>query len=83
MPVDRFCVPIVTCQSRLFYSSGKIEDLKGRVIACRDEFGVVWREGDASYRIIMCLYSFDVVEVGLPVFDDAVVAGRNEPIVVM
>lgn len=31
----------------------------------------------------MCLYSFDVVEVWLPVLDNAVVAGGNEPVLVV
>lgn len=31
----------------------------------------------------MCLDRFDVIEIWLPVFDNAVVAGGNEPVLVM
>lgn len=31
----------------------------------------------------MRLYCFDIVEIWLPVFDDAVIAGGNEPVLIV
>jgi hypothetical protein len=63
----------VAIQRRFLNASSEVEDFEGRVIGSCDEFGVVRTEREVSYRIIVPLNDLDVVEIRLPVLDQAVV----------
>ncbi len=83
MPINGLCIPIVTCKGRFFYTSCEVEYFESSVVTSGNEFGIIGGEGDASYRIIVSLYCFDVVEVRLPVLDNAIIAGRKKPVLIM
>lgn len=83
MPIYGLCIPIVACKGRFLYPSCEVKDFEGSVVTSGHEFGIIGGEGDASYRIIVSLYCFDIVEVGLPVLDNTVITGRKEPVLIM
>lgn len=70
MPIYTPHFPLVTCKLLICHAACKIPDLDFGVIGTGDELGVGGGEGDAFDTILVCLfYDFDIVEVGLPIFD--------------
>lgn len=71
-------------QGRFLHSASEVKDLESRVVTSSHEFGVIWRKGHASDRIIVVpLYCFDIIEIGLPILDDTIVTRRDKPILVV
>lgn len=71
VPVHRLHLPAVPRQRQLLLAGRKVPDLQRGVVGARDELGVGGRDGQAADGLGVRLDLLDVVEVGLPVLDDA------------
>lgn len=69
VPVDGFGVPAVAGQGGFFAAAGEVPDFQRCVVRGGHEFGVGGGEGKVADGCFVRLDGFDVVEVGLPVFD--------------
>lgn len=77
MPIYTSHFPLVACEFFFCDASCKVPDLDLGILRTGYELGVGRRKGDAFDRIIVCLgYDFDIVEVGLPVFDCTLLISR-------
>lgn len=81
MPIDTLRIPTVTLELGFHLTHGKVEDLEGRVVTGSDKLGVVGAVGEVSNGVGVSVDALNVVEVWLPVLDDSVMVGRDEPIV--
>lgn len=81
VPVDGFGVPAVALELGLHGAEGKVKDLEGGIVRGGDKLGVVGAEGEVADGVRVGVDALDVVEVGLPVLDEAVVVARDEPVV--
>ena len=81
MPVDRLDLPPVPRQHRLLGAGRKVPNLQRGVVGARNELGVGGRNGEAAHGFRVRLHFLDVVEVGLPILDDARLVGRQQPVV--
>ena len=84
MPVAGFHIPVVTGQYGIAGTRGEIENLEGRVVGGREEFGVAWSPGKVANRVVVCIVDcFDVVKVWAPIFNVTSLSTRNEPFLTM
>lgn len=81
MPVASLGIPPVARKGHLGNTSSEVKDLEGGVVGGCDELEVGRCDGQVANGIMMAPNAFDIVEVGLPVLDDTIVVGRDQPIV--
>src|SRR3954462_5475319 len=81
MPVTALGVPTVAGESRDHGGAGEVKHLESRIVRGGDELLVGRGKGQVPNGVIVSLEALDIVEVGLPVLEHAVVVGRDEPIV--
>lgn len=77
MPVNAFRFPAMARQVGFFNTSRKIPDLQRCIVRGSDEPGVGRRKSEPPDGFVMPSHNFDVVEIRLPVFDEAVLVGRQ------
>ena len=80
VPIYRLSIPLMPSENRFLNAPCKIEYLQRSVVTSSHELAVVRRESEITDWIMMCLYRFNIVEVGLPVFYNSVLISRDEPV---
>jgi hypothetical protein len=83
MPIQTSDLPLMARQGGFFDATGKVEYLDCGIVAGRGKLCIRGGKGQSSDGFIVSLNLLDVVEIGLPILDDAILVGRDEPVLVV
>jgi hypothetical protein len=73
----------MACERGFLHSTCKVKDLEGRIVRSGYELGICRRERKVTDWVIVSLDDLNIVEIRLPVFDDAILISGQKPVIAM
>lgn len=70
IPITSAYIGTVSGEGIFSYAEFKVPDFDFTIIGARGEFSISWRATKVANRLRMTIEGFDIVHIGLPIFDE-------------